>query len=69
MQVLTTRYWYPKKHMTSPNAADVKRCWSHANVRGLSPSENQTKSWTIVDELCTHAGLVTLDIRYGLLRP
>ena len=38
------------------NSEDVKRCWSAANVRVMTPSDNYAKGVTILDELCMEVG-------------
>lgn len=35
---------------------DVKRCWSMANVRAMTPGDNYAKGVTILDELCLEVG-------------
>ena len=47
----------PKQAYDHKNPIDVKRCWSSQNMRPLSPLENNTKSWKIVDSECHAVGI------------
>jgi len=46
----------PQEAYDFSNPDDVKRCWSPANVRAMTPSDNHAKGFTILDELCMEVG-------------
>ena len=46
----------PQEAYNFSNPEDVKRCWSAANVRAMTPSDNKAKGVTLIDELCMEVG-------------
>ena len=52
----TVEHKIPCSAYDHSNPIDVKRCWSRANLEALTLSQNQSKSFTIVDAKCIEVG-------------
>ena len=47
----------PQEAYNFANPVDIKRCWSPANVRAMTVSDNGSKGYKIVDSLCMQVGV------------
>lgn len=51
------------------NPADVKRCWSPANMHCMTVHDNREKRWKIIDAFCNDAGVASFPIAWNGLIP
>jgi len=59
----------PQQCFDFSNPADVKHCWSAANVRAYDPKENDEKSVLIIDELCREVGAACFPLSWNGATP
>jgi len=52
-----TEHKIPREAYDFDDPDDVKRCWSAKNVHAMTPEANMEKSWKLIDEYITAAGV------------
>ena len=55
----------PQQAYDFDSEKDVRRCWSAANVRVMTPTENQEKGVSLDDELCSKVGRASWPRAWG----
>ena len=59
----------PRDAYNFDDPEDVKRCWSAQNVHALTPTANQEKSWKLIDQYVSEAGIERFPASWNLKWP
>ena len=54
----------PREAYDFDNSEDIKRCWSAKNVHALTKAANLSKSWKLVDQYVTDAGVENFPVSW-----
>ena len=55
----------PREAYDFDNQVDIKRCWSAKNVQALTKAANLAKSWKLIDQYVTAAGVENFPVSWG----
>ena len=59
----------PRDAYNFDDPEDVKRCWSAQNVHALTPTANMEKSWKLIDQYVSEAGIERFPASWNLKWP